>query len=64
MKREDVLMEALPYIRKFHGRTMVIKLGGHAMVEGEILCRQPATAILAAEPVAKKDVKTGECRPA
>lgn len=37
MKREDVLMEALPYIRKFHGRTMVIKLGGHAMVEGEIL---------------------------
>jgi acetylglutamate kinase len=37
MKREDVLMEALPYIRKFHGTTMVIKLGGHAMVEGEIL---------------------------
>ncbi len=37
MKREDVLMEALPYIRKFHGKTMVIKLGGHAMVEGEIL---------------------------
>jgi acetylglutamate kinase len=37
MKREDVLMEALPYIRKFHGKTMVIKLGGHAMVDGEIL---------------------------
>jgi len=37
MKREDVLMEALPYIRKFHGKTMVIKLGGHAMVVGEIL---------------------------
>ncbi|HWQ67685.1 MAG TPA: acetylglutamate kinase [Methanospirillum sp.] len=37
MKREDVLMEALPYIRKFHGRTMVIKLGGHAMVDGGIL---------------------------
>lgn len=37
MKREDVLMEALPYIRKFHGKTMVIKLGGHAMVEGDIL---------------------------
>lgn len=33
MKREDVLMEALPYIQKFHGKTMVIKLGGHAMVD-------------------------------
>ena len=37
MKREDVLMEALPYIRKFHGKTMVIKLGGHAMVDVAIL---------------------------
>ncbi len=37
MKREDVLMDALPYIRRFHGRTMVIKLGGHAMVDGAIL---------------------------
>ncbi|MDD1723752.1 MAG: acetylglutamate kinase [Methanospirillum sp.] len=33
MKREDVLMEALPYIQKFHGKTIVIKLGGHAMVD-------------------------------
>ncbi len=33
MKREDVLMEALPYIQKVHGRSMVIKLGGHAMVD-------------------------------
>lgn len=33
MKREDVLMEALPYIQKFHGRSVVIKLGGHAMVD-------------------------------
>lgn len=30
-------MEALPYIRKFHGKTIVIKLGGHAMVEEEVL---------------------------
>ena len=28
MKREDVLMEALPYIQQFHGKTIVIKLGG------------------------------------
>ncbi|HOJ97884.1 MAG TPA: acetylglutamate kinase, partial [Methanospirillum sp.] len=37
MKREDVLMEALPYIQKFHGRSMVIKLGGHAMVDTGIM---------------------------
>lgn len=37
MKREEVLMEALPYIQRFHGRTIVIKLGGHAMVDQEIL---------------------------
>ncbi|MDI9633404.1 MAG: acetylglutamate kinase [Methanolinea sp.] len=37
MRREDVLMEALPYIREFHGKTMVIKLGGHAMVDPAIL---------------------------
>ena len=37
MKREEVLTEALPYIQKFHGRTMVIKLGGHAMVDTAIL---------------------------
>ena len=37
MKREEVLMEALPYIQRFHGKTIVIKLGGHAMVDQEIL---------------------------
>lgn len=30
-------MEALPYIQKFHGKTIVIKLGGHAMVDAQIL---------------------------
>ncbi len=37
MKRAEVLVEALPYIQAFHGRTMVIKLGGHAMVDQQIL---------------------------
>jgi acetylglutamate kinase len=37
MKREDVLTEALPYIQKFHGKRIVIKLGGHAMVDPTIL---------------------------
>jgi acetylglutamate kinase len=29
----DVLIEALPYIQRFNNATMVIKYGGHAMVE-------------------------------
>ena len=37
MKREEVLMEAMPYIQNFHGRTIVVKLGGHAMVDQNIL---------------------------
>jgi acetylglutamate kinase len=27
------LHEALPYIRRFHGRTVVVKYGGHAMID-------------------------------
>ena len=29
----DILIEALPYIRRFYGMTIVIKYGGHAMVD-------------------------------
>ena len=29
----SVLTEALPYIRRYHGTTLVIKYGGNAMVE-------------------------------
>lgn len=29
----EVLVEALPYIKKFYGNTIVIKYGGHAMVD-------------------------------
>ena len=28
-----ILHEALPYIRRFHGRTFVVKYGGHAMID-------------------------------
>jgi acetylglutamate kinase len=31
--KADILSEALPYIRRFHGRTIVIKYGGNAMVD-------------------------------
>lgn len=37
MKREDVLVEALPYIQQFHGKRVVIKIGGHAMVDPTVL---------------------------
>lgn len=33
IEKATVLMEALPYIRRFHGRTFVIKYGGSAMVD-------------------------------
>jgi acetylglutamate kinase len=46
MKREEVLTEALPYIQQFHGKTMVIKLGGHAMVDAEILEKAIKDAVL------------------
>ncbi|EHQ37060.1 acetylglutamate kinase [Methanoplanus limicola] len=37
MNRVDVLMEAMPYIQQFHGKTVVVKLGGHAMVDAGVL---------------------------
>ena len=33
IEKAAVLHEALPYIKRFHGRTFVIKYGGHAMVD-------------------------------
>lgn len=37
IRKADVLIEALGYIRKFHGRFTVIKLGGSVMEEPEAL---------------------------
>ncbi len=37
MEKIELLVEALPYIKEFHGTTMVIKIGGHAMVDDRIL---------------------------
>lgn len=36
IQKANVLIEALPYIRKFYGKTFVIKYGGAAMVEEEL----------------------------
>ena len=34
--QSQVLIESLPYLRKFHGETVVIKYGGHAMVDDRL----------------------------
>jgi acetylglutamate kinase len=39
-------MEALPYIQQFHGKTIVIKLGGHAMVDPVVLENAIRDAVL------------------
>ena len=36
MERADILMEALPYIRRFYNKTIVIKYGGHAMIDEDL----------------------------
>ena len=39
MKNEEMALlfsEATPYIQKYHGKTLVIKYGGNAMVNDEL----------------------------
>jgi len=36
IKKADILLESLPYIREFAGRTIVIKYGGSAMVSEDL----------------------------
>ena len=35
-EKAEVLIEALPYIRRFYNKTIVIKYGGHAMVDDRL----------------------------
>lgn len=37
LKRENVLIEALPYMQEFYDSIMVIKVGGNAMVSAQIM---------------------------
>ena len=32
----DILIEALPYIRRFVDKTIIVKYGGHAMVDQQL----------------------------
>jgi acetylglutamate kinase len=36
VERAEILLEALPYIRRFNNKTLVIKYGGHAMVDEDL----------------------------
>ena len=36
LEKANVLIEALPYIRRFHGSTVIVKYGGSAMVDHEL----------------------------
>ena len=36
IQKADTLLEVLPYIQRFSGKTLVIKYGGHAMEDEEL----------------------------
>ena len=36
IERADILLETLPYIRRLYNKTIVIKYGGHAMVDNDL----------------------------
>ncbi|UFS56148.1 acetylglutamate kinase [Comamonadaceae bacterium M7527] len=42
----EILAKALPYIRKFHGKTMVIKYGGNAMTDPALQAAFAADVVL------------------
>ena len=41
--KASILIEALPYIQKFAGKTMVIKYGGNAMISEELKNKSDAS---------------------
>ncbi len=46
--RAQVLAEALPYIQKYYGKTIVIKYGGSAMISRELREASSATSFSSA----------------
>jgi acetylglutamate kinase len=45
-ERANILVEALPYIKKFHGKTILVKYGGHAMVNEKLKEKVALDAVL------------------
>lgn len=46
MKDIDVLIEALPYIKKFHDKKILIKYGGHAMIDDKAMSSTARDTVL------------------
>ena len=46
MKDIDVLIEALPYIKKFHKKRILIKYGGHAMIDDDAMSSTARDTVL------------------
>ena len=44
--KAKVLMEALPYMRRLYGKTIVIKYGGHAMTDASLQASFAADVVL------------------
>ena len=40
--KAEILSEALPYIQRFHGKTIVIKYGGNAMTDPKLQRAEPS----------------------
>ena len=54
-EKADVLVEALPYIRKFFGSTVIVKYGGNAMTDS-VLARQFADDVVLMRSVGMRPV--------
>ena len=46
MERVNILVEALPYIKQFYNKKVMIKYGGHAMVDDEAMASTAADTVL------------------
>ncbi|OWT33650.1 acetylglutamate kinase [Methanobrevibacter sp. 87.7] len=46
MENVDILVEALPYIKKFHNKKILIKYGGHAMIDDESMASTARDTVL------------------
>ena len=67
-QRAKILAEALPYIRRFHGKTIVIKYGGNAMtderLQGSLRARRGAAQAGRHEPGGGARRRSADRRPA
>jgi acetylglutamate kinase len=46
MERVNILVEALPYIKKFYNKKVMIKYGGHAMVDDDAMASTAGDTVL------------------